>query len=676
MSEAAHDAVAAATGGRVMETLSKMLRGMFVAAPGHVLVGGDFSNIEGRINAWMAGEQWKLDAFRAYDAGRGADLYRLAFAKAFGVPVEDVDGGEEKGPQRQIGKCQELACLGKNTLVLTTRGYQRIVDVRIDDLLWDGVEWVRHEGLVARGVKRVVNVNGIKATPCHQIIAGPSWRAVSQLVSNPDYLFQALASGSANLPWLSMSFSPREACDTLKLRVHAEQNRIMSTYQIFDEAQVLVVTNVPKNKVDIGQKIIGVMQILFPTTNIADVYSVEYPLVLIDVTTPKTPDLNITAREAFVSGNLGEKIAALFWNTSANWLGGTNRCWSWIVKTWMEITSQGICVSLLAQQILRIEEKYKSCKHAFSIWKQRMSSYEDVYDITNAGPRNRFTVKTNSGHLICHNCGYQGSVGAYLRFVNDVSPIVRTVKDVAYGNEAWLKAAAQHDQLPFHNGLAREDWVAIKVVVNAWRDAHPATTQTWWSRQDGVLEAVEFPGTTVSVMEGKVRYLVTDGFLWARLPSGKLLAYSSPRLVEKKDDWLIDEEGNAVPAGEMAEDEIAMRVAAGATLEVGKRRHQVCYQGKNQKTGQWGRQYLYGGSLCNNDVQGTARELLRFAMGSVESAGFPIVLHCHDETVSEIAEHMADGADARYEELLRILPSWLEGLPLAAKAWVDRRYTK
>ena len=177
-------------------------------------------------------------------------------------------------------------------------------------------------------------------------------------------------------------------------------------------------------------------------------------------------------------------------------------------------------------------------------------------------------------------------------------------------------------------------------------------------------------------MGGKVRYLVTDGALWARLPSGKLLAYQQPRLVDKKDDWLVDEDGGAVPAGEMAEDEIALRVAGGATLEVGQRRTQVCYQGKSQKTGAWGRQYLYGGLLCNNDCQSTARELLRYAMGSVESAGNPIVLHVHDEAVSEIAEHMAHGADARYEELMSILPPWLEGLPLAAKAWTSERYVK
>ena len=104
MSEAAHDLIAAQSGGRVMETLSRSLRAMFVAAPGHVLVGGDFSNIEGRINAWMAGEQWKLDAFRAYDAGTGPDLYKLAYMKAFGV-TEDAVGFVE----RDIGKKAELS---------------------------------------------------------------------------------------------------------------------------------------------------------------------------------------------------------------------------------------------------------------------------------------------------------------------------------------------------------------------------------------------------------------------------------------------------------------------------------------------------------------------------------------------------------------------------------------
>lgn len=86
------------------EACANALRCAIVAAPGNELVVADWSNIESRVLAWIAGESWKLDAYRAVDAGVGEDLYKLLFSQFFGKAVADVDDNE-----RQSGKVSELA---------------------------------------------------------------------------------------------------------------------------------------------------------------------------------------------------------------------------------------------------------------------------------------------------------------------------------------------------------------------------------------------------------------------------------------------------------------------------------------------------------------------------------------------------------------------------------------
>lgn len=90
----------------VLGLASSCLRGLIVPGPGRRLVVSDLANIEGRDMAWIAGEEWKLEAFRAFDRKEGPDLYKIAYARAFGIDPEEIGDDDWR---RQIGKVMELA---------------------------------------------------------------------------------------------------------------------------------------------------------------------------------------------------------------------------------------------------------------------------------------------------------------------------------------------------------------------------------------------------------------------------------------------------------------------------------------------------------------------------------------------------------------------------------------
>jgi DNA polymerase len=87
-----------------IKVCSNAIRGSIVAAPDKKLVVSDLAQVEARVLPWLAGEQWKLEAFAAYDRGEARDNYVMAYSRSFKVDPDEVNKD-----QRQTGKTSELS---------------------------------------------------------------------------------------------------------------------------------------------------------------------------------------------------------------------------------------------------------------------------------------------------------------------------------------------------------------------------------------------------------------------------------------------------------------------------------------------------------------------------------------------------------------------------------------
>ena len=90
--------------GNVPDTLSQLIRTAFIPSEGHKFVVADFSAIEARVIAWLAGEQWVNEVFATH-----GKIYEATAAQMFGVPVERITKGNPEYSLRQKGKVATLA---------------------------------------------------------------------------------------------------------------------------------------------------------------------------------------------------------------------------------------------------------------------------------------------------------------------------------------------------------------------------------------------------------------------------------------------------------------------------------------------------------------------------------------------------------------------------------------
>ena len=182
--------------------------------------------------------------------------------------------------------------------------------------------------------------------------------------------------------------------------------------------------------------------------------------------------------------------------------------------------------------------------------------------------------------------------------------------------------------------------------VRAWREASPAIVALWRGLEDAAVMAIQNSGQCYQYQG--ISYGVYNDVLYCKLPSGRCLTYHQPRLHNDITPW-------------------------------GKPVLKITFMGWNSDSTKgpigWMRRDTYGGKLTENVVQATARDILTDAMLRLDVAGYPIVLHVHDETVGEVPA--GSGSIEEFERIMGDLPEWCADWPVKASGgWRGKRYRK
>lgn len=590
----------------IPDVLSQLIRTAFVPREGMKFVVSDFSAIEARVISWMAGEKWKAAAFAA-----GKDIYCSTASQMFGVPV--VKHGVN-GDLRQKGKIAELACIAEGQLVLTDHGLIPIEKVTTEDRVWDGENWVHHDGVVYRGEREVLTYEGLTATADHMV-----W---VQGKEKPIQLGIAAASGAHLLQTgnggrairLGKNYQPGKTLERETepllcfdpvpgLRIHTMDSAGCSCKRKKQGVSALFPSQkdsfVALQAVDGSQTALRKSQ----RCGLSELWSQGHPVPVSQCACGRT--LSAGAVWTSRSGVRNRQNQQRWRLCSRKYPNGSFKSEPGQPKKNGVI---GIPARVLAVLLFDGDSKvvwrgdkgtdHSRCQGCSSKETEKLVCHRRtarLYDIRNAGPHHRFTVSD----CLVHNCGYGGSVGA-------------------------LKAMGAMDM-----GITEEE---LGPLVQSWRAANPHIVDFWWQVDGAVKTAIK---KRIPVQVNNLRFLCKSGMLFIELPSGRQLSYVKPRIGENKF------------GGES-----------------------VTYEGIGA-TKKWERLESYGPKFVENIVQGTARDILCYAMQTLRCCA--IVGHVHDELIIECEKNV--NVDAICEQMSRT-PPWAEGLILRADGYECQFYQK
>ena len=175
-------------------------------------------------------------------------------------------------------------------------------------------------------------------------------------------------------------------------------------------------------------------------------------------------------------------------------------------------------------------------------------------------------------------------------------------------------------------------------VVNAWRDNRPGTVALWRGLEDAAKRTLKGEGVTAY---GTIKFGLGEGFLQCLLPSGRKLYYYAPN-IETRDG-----------------------------------REQITFLGTDStKGGYFGKQFTYGGKLCENVVQSLARDVMADAMLRINERApeLDLLFTVHDEIICEGEEGVMSIGE--YEDLMGENPDWISDCPIGVEGFKGFRYRK